>query len=796
MTFRHPQRLAIALAIALVVGPIAATWLLSGVAIDEAARFVVFEALYVVLPGCLLYLTLIPNPGGRLRIFAIGWPLGYAIEVGAFALTAALHMRDAFTFLPLVSVALIAWLLTRTRGREYLHAIRMKPGHRGSAQRLSPTQIESVLVAAVIGVAFVLLAFTLFILFPLPDYIRSVSYFPDSVFDISLAAEARNHWPITSPWIAGLPLRYYTAVFIHGAAINQVTGVALATVYFRLLPSAITLLVALQLCSLGRSMGRPRSAGVFAVVIFFVMEAATLNPTRSWPFEGDSLRWISEVPTFGFGVVFLLALLSLVQHWLGAGRPEAPHSNRRRAGPLPRGSSGILVVTGMLVLACGASKTFAAADFIGGLGLYWLWSLATGRASRLLLYSLVVSIVCFGVVYFVMLAGGDADTQVIHLFNFLSRESLLVHIREQAQSLVGHSILWVLFLVGVASILIILLSAPVLGLAWLLLQRSALSSFEIFCLAVFLAGLAGYAAIGGPVSTGGDSVAAEFYFRYIGYFAIVPVAAGGWAELWSNTPKDARRTMASACGGVLLLGMVIAGGSRLIALTQRTEHPWYLAMYGLVGVVVILLAMRLSGHYTSVISSRGGRVLACCIPMVGVLGLLRPAAYTAVKVKATILHEMTAPRDSPSAYGMTAALYRGLIWVRTHTRVCDVLAVNNHTGTRLGPPSPYVYYSAFAERRVFMENWIYTPSGVLGRQPFPKRLALNDSAVIRGNPIALKELAREGVSYVLVDRAHGSGAPEPPSVSRLVFSNSALDVYRLVGGVGAGHHRLGCDAEA
>lgn len=142
-------------------------------------------------------------------------------------------------------------------------------------------QIESVFVAAAIGVAFILLAFTLFILFPLPDHVRSVSYFPDSAFDISLAAEARNHWPITSPWIAGLSLRYYTAVFIHGAAINQVTGVALSTVYFRLFPSAMTLLVALQLCSLGRSMGRPRSAGVFAVVIFFMVEAATLNPARS-----------------------------------------------------------------------------------------------------------------------------------------------------------------------------------------------------------------------------------------------------------------------------------------------------------------------------------------------------------------------------------------------------------------------------------------------------------------------------------------------------------------------------------
>lgn len=124
-----------------------------------------------------------------------------------------------------------------------------------------------------------------------------------------------------------------------------------------------------------------------------------------------------------------------MQHWLGTGRPEAPHPNRRRAGPLPRDSLGILVLTSILVLACGASKTFAAADFIGGLGLYWLWSVATRRVSRLLSYSLIVSIICFGAVYFVMLAGDSAGTQTIHPFNFLSRESFLVHVREQAQAL-------------------------------------------------------------------------------------------------------------------------------------------------------------------------------------------------------------------------------------------------------------------------------------------------------------------------------------------------------------------------
>lgn len=123
--------------------------------------------------------------------------------------------------------------------------------------------------------------------------------------------------------------------------------------------------------------------------------------------------------------------------------------------------------------------------------------------------------------------------------------------------------------------LVVLLSAPMLGLGWLLLRRSTLSAFEIFCLAVFMAGLAGYAAIGGPVSTAGDSVAAEFYFRYIGYFAIVPIAAGGWAELWSNTPKDARAARVTCLRSTI----TPAGGSARpphTCITRRLPNGGYI----------------------------------------------------------------------------------------------------------------------------------------------------------------------------------------------------------------------------
>jgi hypothetical protein len=190
-------------------------------------------------------------------------------------------------------------------------------------------------------------------------------------------------------------------------------------------------------------------------------------------------------------------------------------------------------------------------------------------------------------------------------------------------------------------------------------------------------------------------------------------------------------------------------------------------------------------------------MLACFVPVLGVLALVQPLINTALGAKAVLLDQPWAVEDSRSTYGINVPLYQGLEWVRVHTRTCDVLAVNNHyDGPSSKDESAYYDYGAFTERRVFLGSWAATPGGIVGPDPFPKKLTLNESAVVEGDPTALRSLARDGVSYVLVDKTHGGGAREPPSVSRLVFSNSALDVYRLLPGATAGRSRAGCPASA
>ncbi len=763
-----------------------AAWLLSGVAVGEVLRVAAFELLYVLTPGCLFYLLLSPVPGGRLRTVAIGWPLGYAIEVGAFALTAAVHARGAFTLLPVVSVAAAGPLLLRRRGRTRLGALLRGSGRhpeRTSAERPAdpaPARpragAEMAVVAVAVATAVVVLAFTFYAPAPLPAHAGSVAYREDNVFDISIAADARNHWPITEPWVAGQPLRYYTAVFVHVAAVNQVAGVPLATVILRLLPAIMFMVVALQLWALGRTVGRSPWIGPLAAVLLLVTADVNLAPTRSQVFHIGPFTQFPLSPTFALGAPFLLGAILLLQTHVA--RPASGDPGGAVAGARPGSDPRVLAMLAVLVLGTAAAKTFAAADLLGGLGLYWLWSLATRRATRELTYCLAAAAVCVAVAYFVMLAGGAADSVGIQPLSFLREADTLQRATSVAKELGGSVLYLPLLVVGGAALAVVLL-APLGGAAWALYRHPHAQATVALPWAVFATGVLGYVSIG---ALGG----VEGVFLVYGYIALLPVAAGGLVSLWEETPAPARALAVRAWAATLALAVGLATVTAAVSLHGHVLQAWLAVGYGALALALAWTTRRLGRHYRPAVPARAGRVAACCIPVVAVLGVVKPTILAGTGAWKTILGRPTSIADSPGEYGMTAALYRGLRWVRAHTSPCAVLAVNNHYSNAGPAASLYFYYSAFAERRVYLESWQYTPGGESGGLPFPARLRLSNLATQRGDPAALRQLARDGVGYVLIDKTHGGGAPEPPSVSRLVYDNAALDVYRLLPVAGAG----------
>lgn len=716
------------LAALLVASTLLGVWLVSGVPVGDVAKFAAFEALYVVLPGCLLYAllspasgALSPAPGGRLRALAIGWPLGYALEIGAFALTAALHARGAFALLPLLAaVTLGPGVLYRRRraraGAAGGDGVLRRGLLGGSGLSLRGQGAEPLLAAGAIAVALLLLGFRFFATYPLPEHAGSVFYFVDNVWDVSLAAEALHHWPVTEPYLAGHPLRYYIGLFLHVAAVKQVTGVPIAMAIFRLAPATSTVVAMLQFWCLGGLLGRSRWAGPVTVALLVVVENVKLFPTHTKAFGVALFSEFTWSPTYGMGVVFLLGLLVLFRaQFLGMGAA----GSSVRAAPArstPSGTAGSLVMLGVLVLGAGAVKSTVLATFVAGLGLYWLWRLVRGRVERLLTYSLALSLACFVVMYLLLLAGhgAPAATEIeLDPLHFLKYTVF-------ASTLVSHPGLAPLL--GVAVVISVWKLLPVVGVLWLLWRRGAWSPYASFALAVFVVGFTVYVTMG-SVNDG------EIYFIWYGYITLIPLATVSLMAVWSE-----RR------------------------LTLRT-------------------------------SPRGVRAAVCGIVLIGVFGCAESLVLTVPDTWRTIQDRQVVPRDSERHPGMTAALYRGLTWVRGHTGTCDVLAVNTHDFRPAGATSAtvdsgYYYYSAFTEREVFFESWIMATEALRRAQPYPALYALNSAATLRGEPTAVRELARRGVSYILIDKTHGGDVREPASVSRFVFANSALDVYRLTVPVG------------
>jgi hypothetical protein len=781
---------------ALLIATVLVTWLATGVSLGDVGRFVAFEALWVCLPGCMLYLLLCHPHRGWLSVLALGWPLGHAIEIGSFALAAALGRRELFDWLPLLATAAMGPFLARpyaARGRLRLTGFLDGLAQRVSGARGMPIAVLGITIA--VGVAVIALRY--FVPYPLPGHVPSVAYLPDDVYAISLAAEALHHWPLTEPYVAGQPLHFYPGVFIHIAAVSQAVGIPPATVVLRLFPTSMVFLVVLQLWLVCRQLGGSEWVGAVAAVLFVIVGELNLDVTR---FENDGINFfnmLGEAPTNALGFSFFLALFALVQRQLAA--EDAVDAGDPPVRQPPGAVLGSLAMVAVLAYAGSAVKTQAVGDVVGGLGAILLIGRFFGmRLARLQWGHALAGLACIAVYYELTLAGGVSPYRV--------QPFAFVHYTVFDPLFPAHSIGRLLLLAGAAAAVYACLFVPLLGALWLLRRpgrdrRSIAFAFAVFAVAV---------AVCTVLAGAGDN---EVDFLVYGYVALVPFSALGLTRLWEQTPGRARRRIGLAFAAVLLAGLAAAGSSHLLVetgtLTNTSLIPagegafgsrrlawglWYVTVYGLLAIIVGVACLGLERTLVGALRSRAARVAACCIPLVLALALVKPIAVAFPEAWKTVVSRR-AVRDSSEDQGMSAALFAGLLWVRDHTSDCTVLAVNNHSLKAHIVDSRYFYYSAFAERPVFLESWEY-PAHWNKAQPFPARMALNTRAVSHGEASALRDLARLGVGYVLVDKTHGRGAQEPASASTLVFANPALDVYRLTAPAGDADRRPGCGSLA
>ena len=722
--------------VAAVVG--AGIMLATGVRPLEIVRLVGYEALFVVVPGVLVLRALCRRPGSPYTQLAIGWPLGYAIELIAFAATALAGIRPVFVAYPLI-VGGAALLIARRRG-----GVRDAPRTQIAARGALPAWVT----AAVAAIAVVLLGMGFFAANPLPRSVPSVSLSVDSVFDVAVAADALHHMPVADPNVAGEGLRYHVLVFLHAAGINQVTGVPLDVAFLRWLPIMAVLLLALEVAWLaGRAArGSPWIAPAAVALALFASEL-DVDPDNPYPFLGLFFTNIPLSPTFAFGLSFFVAATGVI------------------VGVLARRSAverGIWVVLGLLLAGAMGAKGSTLPVMLVGLGLFLVARLLLDRVlDRRCVAVLALTVGVFVAVYGLLFSGAGTGGPKIDPFAFLGNTVVGILPPGLQRVLGSIAVLAGLFAAWLGALLLIgrLRGEARLSALWLgALTLGSVAPFLVF-------------------SQPGD---AQAYFLVYGVPGAVVLSAWGVASAW---PAGLGRWPILVAGAVTVALAVVAA-TVLDDPVPPLLGGRYLAVYaGLVAAAAI----------AAIAAAVSVRRLALALPLgvalvVGVTLLDAPIdvvpAWYATERAGTQRYLSDVPTGPR---GIDRERLAGFEWLRDHSDPDDVLAVDVQSRSA-GDDPRYFYAAAYAQRRTFLAGWAYSAEAyklsVEGRpdEAFAARRALN-AAAFGGDARALAILRdRHHVRFVVSDLRVVGRQPKLDRLLPLAYANAGLRIYRLRAG--------------
>ena len=788
---------------AAVVLTAAAICLAADVGLGDLLRFAGYELGFVVGPGCgLAWLLLGRRPA--LELVAIGWALGYVLEICAFIAASALGVRGLFSLYPIPVLLLLGALLMWRRPG--IAPIRVPP-------------LESFATAGIGVLALLFVAGGLFEVFPMPWKAAGVSYISDFPWHLTIIGEAKHHWPLTDANVSGIRLWYHVGSHLDMAATSNVTGLEPVLLLLRLFPISLTILVVLQLALVGRRLvGRAWSGPLTAALAVGVGELDS-QAGNGYPFLGYFGTSWWESPSFLLGLAFFLPALLLVCELIRSPEPFR--------ATWPRWAAAAVLLAG----AFGA-KTPTIPVLGGALAIYLVLRLwRTRRLERPA--ATAFGVVCGVFVVFYALAYRHAGYGGLRLDPLKTARAMpqLAEWRRGFGGLPGPLFWGVAVFVAPFASYGALAAVPTIAAQ----GRSLLGRTELLLLCVLGVGFV-------PFFLGSQFGASQIIFSHYGFVAGCVLAAGGLLALVERAERE--RPGGAAAAAVFAAAWLIAIGMlELVALPWFSTAPALLKI-GVPGAGVLVVAGLLLARQRLRGAERGPAVaLGTTVALVVALALWKAAILDYWNVPYLLLAAvagglaMLALRTARDRRGgiwlmlvlsvlvfgvldqpldcvpnrllglpgkrfdvfvagnvrMSSDLYRGLLWIRAHSSTDDVIAVDNYYEP-VGPvglhrsPS-YFYYSAFAERRVFLEGWLFTrranqlgASAVLeGRViPYPERLRLNNAVFVRGDRRALGILVqRYGVRYLLVDRLNGFATPRVRTLGKLVFRNPSVAIYRV-----------------
>jgi hypothetical protein len=732
---------------ALVAAVMVVTWLVSGVGAIDIVRFLAYEVGFVALPGAALLWALRRRRWGFLLTIAVGWPLGQAVEILAYSATAATGLRGLFVLYPIVVIGASAPIIWRR-----VHA----GGYAPSDDALSGLLMWT--AAAVLSLGLTYLALMFLPTVPLPSTTGSVAYNPDYAYFLGLIAEVAHHWPATSPGLSGEPLHYQWFVFIHMAAISQVTNLAIPTIAFRLDYVPTIVVLGCQLLAVGRFLGKSAWTGVIAMAVFLLLGPLDLTTDvgGSTPFFDLVSNHLVASWTFPFGLTFFLALIYLIDERLRA-------ATWRTRDDLS--SWGLIA---LLMIGASGAKATVLPVIIAGIGLYLVLVLVVRRSIPVAaLVTLILSLLIFAVTFSVVYGGGVPGTTLQPLAS-LARTAPVIVASDITSPKLRAVALPLAYVAGLAGMLL-----PLAGILYFVRrQRQREMSAFALCLCLLLAGLL----IANVVHQVGYS---ELYFQDTGYIAGCIVAGAGLRLAWVDAGRAlpiSRRVVAIALViWVLLLLAVVTLTSKVVAHPDALKIRYIGLAVGTVAFVFVVWVVVLSGR----------RRATAGILALGLIPLLAAAALaTPLEVSTTVRDLLNdapvtpAQPDPQVVWGLTPGLSAALQWLRDHAPVGAVLAVSNHWVDPAEKDGRYFYYSGFSERQVFIEGYDPIRYGIsdvlampLGKN-YTYRRSLNDALFNHADIDALHVLIQQyGVRFLFIDRIHGSVDTAVLQLGRILFGN-------------------------
>jgi hypothetical protein len=752
---RGPTVLALSAACA---GIVFAVLLGSGVTISEVFLFIGFQGAYALVPGLLSSLALLGRPRSLLDTLAIAWPLGLAAQIGFFVLAAAVGQRWLFVVFPGVFVILAAPLLWRRRAK-------LLASWRASLRRTVAPRAAIAVLLMTVGASVVVFV-ALFAPSPLAGEIHSVRYYPDLIANVSLAAELLHHWPFASPSVAGVALHYNIFTNVDMAATAQVTHLELVTIVMRLQPTFLIGVIAVQLFVLGRKVGGSVAAGLIALAIGLFAGELNFSQVR---LAGGGIPALGGLysASYQIGAVFFLGILIVLVDRLWPARTDPRAHHWLALGVLSLGATGAKV--SILPVIAGGLALFAARQLV-------MRRRVPVRASGVVDVGVIdvgglLIVLAAGAIGYVLIYRGGGHGQSFGALDFLSYTGFASIYRHASHSATYALVACVAAVVALCGLLASLVGVVFVRDRWW--PRGNSSSPDCLLMCMLAASLVLFVLFAVP----GDS---QVYYVVYGFLAASVVSAEGVSAVM--------RVQRLSSGKLVRAGLCCVLGALIVILALRAERatvalvPAYAFLACVVALSATGLRVRARKFTTSMRSDAlaFGAVLVICLTAISeTFEQTAPAIGDWLRGTPAFAASSADPNR-----GITAGLLHGLLWLREHTRPSAVIAVNYHEID--GGGANYFYYSAFSERRVFLESWEETPQGyeylALNKSgnPFPRLLAINNAAVLHGSPAAISLLRdRYGVRYIVIDRVYGDPSPSLARLARVVYANKAVSIFRI-----------------